>query len=70
MFLIKLFCYHFPPGMDEEAKVGFHEHIFLQRWLQDFPHTGPVRHFMDLVVVGLSRNPWVTGTLRNSVLCR
>ncbi|CAL8364922.1 unnamed protein product [Lota lota] len=45
-------------GMEEEAAVAFHEHIFLDRHLEEgFPRQGPVRHFMELVVAGLSRNP-------------
>ncbi|KAG9281545.1 28S ribosomal protein S31, mitochondrial [Astyanax mexicanus] len=44
-------------GMDEEAGVPFHEHVFLERHLVDgFPQQGPVRHFMELVVTGLSKN--------------
>jgi len=46
--------------MKEEAKVGFHEHIFLERLLEEFPKKGPIRHFMELVVVGLSHNPYFT----------
>lgn len=43
--------------MDEEASVPFHEHVFLERHLEDgFPQQGPVRHFMELVVTGLSKN--------------
>jgi small subunit ribosomal protein S31 len=47
-------------GLTEEAKVGFHEHIFLEHLLDKFPQKGPVRHFMELVVVGLSKNPCYT----------
>lgn len=48
-------------GMEEEATVPFHEHVFLQRHLDDgFPQHGPVRHFMELVVTGLSKNPHLT----------
>jgi len=48
-------------GLEEEAKVGFHEHIFLDHLLQDgFPKKGPVRHFMELVTTGLSKNPYMT----------
>lgn len=44
-------------GMEEEAAVPFHEHVFLQRHLEDgFPQRGPVRHFMELVIVGLAKN--------------
>ncbi|XP_036436698.1 28S ribosomal protein S31, mitochondrial [Colossoma macropomum] len=45
-------------GMEEEASVPFHEHVFLERHLEDgFPQEGPIRHFMELVVTGLGKNP-------------
>ncbi|XP_071757544.1 small ribosomal subunit protein mS31 [Centroberyx gerrardi] len=48
-------------GLEEEASVLFHEHVFLEKHLeQGFPRQGPVRHFMELVVAGLSRNPYLT----------
>ncbi|XP_035291057.1 28S ribosomal protein S31, mitochondrial [Anguilla anguilla] len=48
-------------GLEEEASVPFHEHIFLEKHLEEgFPSQGPVRHFMELVVVGLSKNPHLT----------
>jgi len=48
-------------GLDDEAKVGFHEHVFLEPLIDDrFPSSGPVRHFMELVAVGLSKSPYLT----------
>ncbi|EFX71109.1 hypothetical protein DAPPUDRAFT_231561 [Daphnia pulex] len=48
-------------GLEEEAKVGFHEHVFLEPYLNPWcPRRGPVRHFMELVTVGLSKNPYLT----------
>lgn len=48
-------------GLEEEASVSFYEHVFLVKHLEEgFPHQGPVRHFMELVVAGLSRNPYLT----------
>ncbi|KAL7837913.1 hypothetical protein AOLI_G00263170 [Acnodon oligacanthus] len=45
-------------GMEEETSVPFHEHVFLERHLEDgFPQQGPIRHFMELVVTGLGKNP-------------
>ncbi|XP_012666809.2 28S ribosomal protein S31, mitochondrial [Otolemur garnettii] len=38
----------------------FHEHIFLNKYLEDFPKQGPVRHFMELVTCGLSKNPYLS----------
>nr|SVE74135.1 EOG090X04UC [Daphnia barbata] len=57
--------WHFPidneQGLEEETQVGFHEHIFLEPHLKPWcPRRGPVRHFMELVVVGLSKNPYLT----------
>lgn len=46
--------------MGAEENIGFHEHIFLERHLDGFPTQGPIRQFMDLVVVGLSKNPYIT----------
>ncbi|XP_068187727.1 small ribosomal subunit protein mS31 [Antennarius striatus] len=48
-------------GLDEEASVSFNEHVFLEKHLEEgFPLQGPVRHFMELVVAGLSKNPYLT----------
>lgn len=56
--------WHFPidneQGLEEEKKVGFHEHVFLDYLLEGFPKKGPIRHFMELVIVGLSKNPYIT----------
>ncbi|NXK46257.1 RT31 protein, partial [Chauna torquata] len=45
-------------GMDDDAE--FHEHIFLEKHLKDFPKQGPLRHFMELVICGLSKNPYLS----------
>ncbi|KAM9319863.1 small ribosomal subunit protein mS31 [Gastrophryne carolinensis] len=47
-------------GFDEEQNVEFHEHIFLEKYLEDFPNQGPIRHFIELVICGLSKNPYLT----------
>ncbi|KAJ4441737.1 hypothetical protein ANN_11595, partial [Periplaneta americana] len=48
-------------GQDEESKVYFTEHVFLEHLLDPWcPKKGPVRHFMELVCVGLSKNPYIT----------
>ncbi|KAF4522048.1 hypothetical protein B566_EDAN004030 [Ephemera danica] len=48
-------------GMEEESNIPFSEHVFLERHLEDWcPKRGPVRHFMELVCVGLSKNPYLT----------
>ncbi|XP_062981341.1 small ribosomal subunit protein mS31 isoform X2 [Elgaria multicarinata webbii] len=45
-------------GLEEDAE--FHEHIFLDKYLADFPKEGPIRHFMELVTCGLSKNPYLS----------
>lgn len=47
-------------GLDKEAQVGFHEHVFLDHLIEDFPARGPIRHFMELIITGLSKNPYLT----------
>uniref|UniRef100_A0A8D0HKF0 Small ribosomal subunit protein mS31 n=1 Tax=Sphenodon punctatus TaxID=8508 RepID=A0A8D0HKF0_SPHPU len=45
-------------GIEDDSE--FHEHIFLDKYLEDFPKEGPIRHFMELVTCGLSKNPYLT----------
>ncbi|KPI95103.1 28S ribosomal protein S31, mitochondrial [Papilio xuthus] len=48
-------------GLEEENNVHFSEHIFLDVHLEGWcPTRGPIRHFMELVCVGLSKNPFYT----------
>lgn len=48
-------------GLEEESKVYFTEHVFLEEHLEPWcPPKGPIRHFMELVCVGLSKNPYLT----------
>ena len=48
-------------GMKEEQNVHFSEHVFLERHLTGWcPTIGPIRHYMELVCVGLSKNPYMT----------
>lgn len=52
------FCF---PGLEEEQTVHFSEHIFLDAHLEGWcPKKGPIRHFMELVCVGLSKNAFYT----------
>lgn len=47
--------------MEQEKNVYFTEHVFLEKYLEPWcPPKGPVRHFMELVCVGLSKNPYMT----------
>ncbi|KRX65249.1 Hexaprenyldihydroxybenzoate methyltransferase, mitochondrial, partial [Trichinella sp. T9] len=44
-----------------EKEYPFYEHVFLEPLLEKgFPKDGPVRRFMELVVQGLSTNPYMT----------
>merc|ERR1712002_826670 len=43
----------------DEANIPFHKHIFLEQHLKKFDSSGPVRHFMELVINGLSKNPYM-----------
>ncbi|XP_051973579.1 28S ribosomal protein S31, mitochondrial-like [Xyrauchen texanus] len=48
-------------GLEEEASVPFHEHVFLEKYLDEsFSRHGPVRHFMELVITGLAKNHQLT----------
>ncbi|XP_050067327.1 28S ribosomal protein S31, mitochondrial [Anopheles maculipalpis] len=48
-------------GREEEAQVAFTEHVFLEEHLEPWcPRKGPIRHFMELVCVGLSKNHYIT----------
>lgn len=47
-------------GMEEEQSVAFHEHLFLDHLLEDFPKRVQVLDFMELVLIGLSKNPFLT----------
>lgn len=44
----------------EEENTSFEEHVFLEYLLDDFPSKGPVRRFMELVINGLQKNPFLT----------
>lgn len=48
-------------GLDKESNVYFTDHIFTEQYLEDWcPKKGPVRNFMELVCVGLSKNPYLS----------
>ncbi|TKC52967.1 hypothetical protein EI555_013603, partial [Monodon monoceros] len=46
-------------GFDDDGSE-FHEHIFLDKYLEDFPKQGPIHHFMELMTCGLSKNPYLS----------
>jgi small subunit ribosomal protein S31 len=47
-------------GLEEEQNVPFYDHVLLDHLLEGFPDKGPVRQFMELVLIGLSNNPYIT----------
>lgn len=47
-------------GWDEEHKTDFTEHVMLEMHLDWCPQKGPIRHFMELVCVGLSKNNFLS----------
>jgi small subunit ribosomal protein S31 len=48
-------------GVDEsDANVPFHEHIFLDHYLEKFPLVEPLQEFMTLVLNGLSKNSFLS----------
>ncbi|XP_033636068.1 28S ribosomal protein S31, mitochondrial-like [Asterias rubens] len=56
--------WHYPinneQGLEEEQAIGFHEHVFFDHLLEDLPQIEPIINFMELVCVGLSKNPYLT----------
>ncbi|XP_053661077.1 28S ribosomal protein S31, mitochondrial [Anopheles marshallii] len=55
---------------EEEAKVAFTEHVFLEEHLEPWcPKKGPIRHFMELVCVGLSKNHYITAQEKRDHIC-
>ncbi|XP_018025390.1 28S ribosomal protein S31, mitochondrial [Hyalella azteca] len=57
-------------GMEaEEGRTGFQDHIFLERHLSPWcPKKGPIAHFMELVCVGLSMNPYVSAQRKKETI--
>uniref|UniRef100_A0A5S6QFY5 Small ribosomal subunit protein mS31 n=1 Tax=Trichuris muris TaxID=70415 RepID=A0A5S6QFY5_TRIMR len=44
-----------------ENNYHFHEHVFLEPYVENkIPNEGPIRRFMDLVIHGLSTNPYMS----------
>jgi len=43
-----------------DGDVPFYEHVLLERHIQNFPSSPLIRQFMELVCVGLGRNPYWT----------
>jgi hypothetical protein len=47
-------------GLDQEKRVPFEEHVFLEKHLEGFPKDKYIQTFMGFVVAGLAKNPWMT----------
>lgn len=48
-------------GLDEEAKVPFTNHIFLEEYIESWcPKKGAVHNFMELLCIALSKNPYLS----------
>ncbi|XP_054163606.1 uncharacterized protein LOC128961396 [Oppia nitens] len=47
-------------GLEEEENVPFYEHVLLDHLLDGFPESGPIRKFIELVIIGLSSNPYIS----------
>lgn len=53
-----------------ELDVDFTEHVFLEQHLESWcPSSGPVRHFMELVCVGLSKNSYIAAKEKMNIYC-
>ncbi|RWS17708.1 hypothetical protein B4U79_15593 [Dinothrombium tinctorium] len=55
-------------GLDEERKVPFYEHVLLDEHLEGFPDKGPVRDFMEVMIIGLSKNPFMTASRKREYI--
>lgn len=47
-------------GLDEEMKVPFYDHVFTDHWMDGVPERGPVRQFMEVMAIALTKNPYIT----------
>lgn len=47
-------------GLDEEMQIPFTDHIFLEEYIESWcPQKGAVHNFMELICIGLSKNPYL-----------
>ena len=44
----------------DEDRYTFHDHVFLDHHLVDFPQVEPVLKYMELVITGLQQNPYLS----------
>lgn len=55
-------------GMDEEKKVPFEDHVFLEEFLEEFPKNEYIQSFMEYVISGLAKNHWMTVERKHNVI--
>jgi len=64
--------WHFPVDNEqglEYSKDPFYNHVFLEHYLEPWcPKGGPIRHFMELVSIGLSKNPYISSTKKRDTI--
>ena len=44
---------------ESEANIPYHDHIFLESYLEKFPQLEPIQQFMTLVLNGISHNSFL-----------
>lgn len=48
-------------SVEIENDIYFSDHIFIEQYIESWcPKKGPIRHFMELVCVGLSKNCYIS----------
>lgn len=47
-------------GLEEQNEVPFEDHVFLDDQIKDFPKKDFITVFMELVICGLGRNPYIS----------
>ena len=45
---------------DSDASISFTEHVFLDKYLAEFPQLEPVQKFMRIILTGLSQNSYLS----------
>lgn len=55
-------------GLEEEKKVPFEDHVFLDEFLEEFPKNEYIQTFMEYVISGLAKNPWMTVDRKHSII--
>ena len=53
---------------EQEAQIPFHEHVFLDSYLDQFPQIEPIQEFMTLALNGLSQNGFLSLTEKKEII--